>query len=108
MRLLPKSTYFPVVKCYFFVNYLGDDSFLIGGIDFPLPLGTAGAGVRFPISGAVEQGTSPFAYAHGHAFNPSSAFDFTKSDGVRRKPIPSALFNSDIISSKTKKRFHPL
>uniref|UniRef100_A0A914DKU7 Uncharacterized protein n=1 Tax=Acrobeloides nanus TaxID=290746 RepID=A0A914DKU7_9BILA len=86
----------------------GDDSFLIGGIDFPLPVGTAGAGVRFPLSGAVEQGTSPLAYAHGHAFNPSSPFDFTKSDGVRRKPIPSALFNSDIISSKTKKPFHPL
>ncbi|VDM72371.1 unnamed protein product, partial [Strongylus vulgaris] len=32
----------------------GDDSFFIGGIDFPLPIGPLGSGVRFPLSGAVE------------------------------------------------------
>uniref|UniRef100_A0A8R1V683 Uncharacterized protein n=1 Tax=Pristionchus pacificus TaxID=54126 RepID=A0A8R1V683_PRIPA len=53
----------------------GDDTFFIGGIDFPFPLGPDGSGVRFPLSGAVEQGTSPVAYAHGHAFNPVSPFD---------------------------------
>lgn len=34
---------------------VGDDTFFIGGLDFPLPLGENGAGVRFPLSGAVEQ-----------------------------------------------------
>uniref|UniRef100_A0A0N5ACR1 DM13 domain-containing protein n=1 Tax=Syphacia muris TaxID=451379 RepID=A0A0N5ACR1_9BILA len=63
----------------------GDDSFLIGGVDFPIPLGENGAGVRFPLSGAVEQGTSPFAYAHGHAFNPVSPFRFDKLDDLRRR-----------------------
>uniref|UniRef100_A0A1I7XQC4 TPR_REGION domain-containing protein n=1 Tax=Heterorhabditis bacteriophora TaxID=37862 RepID=A0A1I7XQC4_HETBA len=32
----------------------GDDTFFIGGIDFPLPLGENGAGIRFPLSGAIE------------------------------------------------------
>ncbi|KAK5968330.1 hypothetical protein GCK32_007457, partial [Trichostrongylus colubriformis] len=31
-----------------------DDTFFIGGIDFPLPIGPLGSGVRFPLSGAVE------------------------------------------------------
>ncbi|KJH52402.1 hypothetical protein DICVIV_01379 [Dictyocaulus viviparus] len=53
----------------------GDDWFFIGGIDFPLPIGPLGSGVRFPLSGAVEAGTSPYAYAHGNAFNPVSPFD---------------------------------
>lgn len=64
----------------------GDDSFFIGGIDFPLPIGENGAGVRFPLSGAVEQGTSPYAYAHGNAFNPVSPFDFRKIDSDDVKP----------------------
>uniref|UniRef100_A0A914CN72 Uncharacterized protein n=1 Tax=Acrobeloides nanus TaxID=290746 RepID=A0A914CN72_9BILA len=59
----------------------GDDYFFLGGIDFPIPLGAKGAGVRFPLGGAVESGTSPFAYAHAHAINPASPFDFTSIDG---------------------------
>ncbi|KAE9418576.1 hypothetical protein Angca_001854, partial [Angiostrongylus cantonensis] len=53
----------------------GDDWFFIGGIDFPLAIGPLGSGVRFPLSGALEYGTSPYAYAHGDAFNPVSPFD---------------------------------
>ncbi|WKX88688.1 hypothetical protein Q1695_008373 [Nippostrongylus brasiliensis] len=62
----------------------GDDTFFIGGIDLPLPIGPLGSGVRFPLSGAVEAGTSPYAYAHGHAFNPVSPFDLNaiNDDGV--------------------------
>uniref|UniRef100_A0A1I7YLJ8 Plastocyanin-like domain-containing protein n=1 Tax=Steinernema glaseri TaxID=37863 RepID=A0A1I7YLJ8_9BILA len=69
----------------------GDDTFFIGGVDFPLPVGENGAGVRFPLSGALEQGTSPWAYAHAHAFNPSSPFDLSKVDDVRRSPIKKLL-----------------
>ncbi|KHJ80606.1 hypothetical protein OESDEN_19718 [Oesophagostomum dentatum] len=57
----------------------GDDEFYIGGIDFPIPTGEGG-GVRFPLSGAVEYGTSPYAYAHGDAFNPVSPFDLDSLD----------------------------
>ncbi|KAK6040394.1 hypothetical protein COOONC_22101, partial [Cooperia oncophora] len=59
---------------------IGDDTFFIGGIDLPLPVGPLGSGVRFPLSGAVEAGTSPYAYAHGHAFNPVSPFDLNAID----------------------------
>ncbi|VDM58128.1 unnamed protein product [Angiostrongylus costaricensis] len=70
----------------------GDDTFFIGGIDFPISLGTT-SGVRLPFSGAVEAGTSPYAYAHGDAFNPVSPFDLksindddVSQDGKRRRP----------------------
>lgn len=67
----------------------GDDTFFIGGIDFPLPIGENGAGVRFPLSGAVEQGTSPYVYAHGHAFNPVSPFDMkTVEDDTYQTVVP--------------------
>ncbi|VDO95443.1 unnamed protein product [Heligmosomoides polygyrus] len=67
----------------------GDDTFFIGGIDFPLPLGPFGSGVRLPLSGALEAGTSPYAYAHGNAFNPVSPFDLKSldDDGVGNRPI---------------------
>ncbi|VDM68518.1 unnamed protein product [Strongylus vulgaris] len=52
----------------------GDDLFFVGGVDFPVPTGDTG-GVRFPLSGAFEYGTSPYSYAHGSAFNPVSPFD---------------------------------
>jgi hypothetical protein len=45
-----------------------------------LPLGADGSGVRFPLSGAVEQGSSPVAYAHGQAFNPVTPFDLASLD----------------------------
>lgn len=32
------------------------------------------------------QGTSPYAYAHGNAFNPVSPFDFRKIDSDDVKP----------------------
>ena len=83
----------------------GDDSFFIGGLDFPLPIGTNGAGVRVPLSGALEQGTSPYAYAHGNAYNPVSPFDFKSIDNVkttkktvkaekRRAPILPKVYDS--------------
>ncbi|TKR94349.1 hypothetical protein L596_008643 [Steinernema carpocapsae] len=83
----------------------GDDTFFIGGIDFPLPVGENGAGVRFPLSGAVEQGTSPWAYAHGQAFNPASPFDFNKVDDKpgpprsypRRKPSNKNLSSNKLF-----------
>uniref|UniRef100_A0A7E4ZQE8 DM13 domain-containing protein n=1 Tax=Panagrellus redivivus TaxID=6233 RepID=A0A7E4ZQE8_PANRE len=90
----------------------GDDSFFLGGIDFPLPLGTNGAGVRFPLSGAVEQGTSPYAYAHGSAYNPASPFNFETIDNlkktkkaktvaktIRRAPLPKRVAESEEESS---------
>ncbi|KAK6050494.1 hypothetical protein COOONC_12000 [Cooperia oncophora] len=72
----------------------GDDRFFIGGIDFPVPTGDVG-GVRLPLSGAVEYGTSPYAYAHGNAFNPVSPFDLNSIDdesvsqtgSKRRNPV---------------------
>ncbi|TKR94356.1 hypothetical protein L596_008649 [Steinernema carpocapsae] len=64
----------------------GDDWFVIGGIDFPVPVGELGAGVRFPLSGAFEQGSSPYAYAHAHAFNPVSPFDLSKVDDLQNLP----------------------
>lgn len=71
--------------------HLGNDYFALGGIDFPIPVGPKGAGVRVPIAGALEIGSTPYAYAHGHAFNPASPFDFTKIDNVRRKPSKETL-----------------
>lgn len=64
-------------------DFLGDDAFFIGGVDFPIPVGENGAGVRFPLSGAFEYGTSPVAYAHGDAFNPWSPFKFETLDDER-------------------------
>ncbi|CAJ0571398.1 unnamed protein product, partial [Mesorhabditis spiculigera] len=64
----------------------GDDTFFIGGLDLPLPIGEMGQGVRFPLSGAVEQGTSPYAYAHGQAYNPVSMWDMEKMEDDT-KPI---------------------
>ncbi|CAJ0570759.1 unnamed protein product, partial [Mesorhabditis spiculigera] len=63
-----------------------DDTFFIGGLDLPLPIGEMGQGVRFPLSGAVEQGTSPYAYAHGQAYNPVSMWDMEKMEDDT-KPI---------------------
>uniref|UniRef100_A0A0N4ZEL5 DUF3421 domain-containing protein n=1 Tax=Parastrongyloides trichosuri TaxID=131310 RepID=A0A0N4ZEL5_PARTI len=63
----------------------GDDIFFIGGIDFPLSIGAHGSGVRFPLSGVFEYGTSPVAYMHGNGYNPASPFDFTKIDNVVKK-----------------------
>uniref|UniRef100_A0A0K0FZP3 Uncharacterized protein n=1 Tax=Strongyloides venezuelensis TaxID=75913 RepID=A0A0K0FZP3_STRVS len=76
----------------------GDDTFFIGGIDFPVPIGPFGQGVRFPLSGVVEYGTSPVSYMHGNAYNPSSPFDFTKIDNVRRSP--SKYTNDKLDSTK--------
>ncbi|KIH55022.1 hypothetical protein ANCDUO_14830 [Ancylostoma duodenale] len=87
----------------------GDDSFFIGGIDFPLPIGPFGSGVRFPLSGAVEAGTSPYAYAHGHAFNPVSPFDLQAINDEdvtqvgNRQPIrrsPAKNFDRNAFYSK--------
>ena len=75
----------PPVLCLHFCTHSGDDTFIIGGVDFPVPTGENGAGVRFPFAGAFEQGTSPVAYAHGHAFNPAAPFHFETLDDMRRK-----------------------
>uniref|UniRef100_A0AC34GWT4 Uncharacterized protein n=1 Tax=Panagrolaimus sp. ES5 TaxID=591445 RepID=A0AC34GWT4_9BILA len=75
----------------------GDDTFMIGGLDFPLPVGTNGAGVRVPFSGALEQGTSPYAYAHGNAYNPVSPFDFNKLDNVKTS-------KKVVVTNKEKRR----
>uniref|UniRef100_A0A0K0E3D9 Peptidase A1 domain-containing protein n=1 Tax=Strongyloides stercoralis TaxID=6248 RepID=A0A0K0E3D9_STRER len=64
----------------------GDDIFFIGGLDFPVSIGPLGQGVRFPLSGVVEYGTTPVSYMHANAYNPVSPFDFTKIDNIRRKP----------------------
>lgn len=85
----------------------GDDSFFIGGLDFPLPIGKEGAGVRFPLSGAVEQGTSPFAYVHGHAFNPATPFDWKTIDNDRplfpiRRKQAAKLRESNQVDGKAK------
>lgn len=79
----------------------GDDTFFLGGMDFPLPVGTNGAGVRFPLSGAIEQGTSPYAYVHAHAYNPASPFEFGDIDNIRasktqkrRSPLPKRIIDS--------------
>ncbi|VDL86042.1 unnamed protein product [Nippostrongylus brasiliensis] len=70
------------------INVPGDDSFFIGGIDFPIPTGDVG-GVRLPFSGAFEYGTSPYAYAHGNAFNPVSPFDMKSIDDEQSTPLAS-------------------
>ncbi|ETN86197.1 hypothetical protein RB195_007541 [Necator americanus] len=80
----------------------GDDSFFIGGIDFPLPIGPFGSGVRFPLSGAVEAGTSPYAYAHGHAFNPVSPFDL---QAINDDDVTQVGNRQPIRRSPTKKNF---
>ncbi|KAE9552836.1 hypothetical protein FO519_003949 [Halicephalobus sp. NKZ332] len=80
----------------------GDDVFFLGGLDFPLPVGTNGAGVRVPFSGAFESGTSPYAYAHAHAYNPVSPFKWSEIDNVppvksqkRRSPLPKRKSDSE-------------
>ncbi|KAH7726279.1 hypothetical protein AAVH_06080 [Aphelenchoides avenae] len=85
----------------------GDDSFFIGGLDFPLPIGKEGAGVRFPLSGAVEQGTSPFAYVHGHAFNPATPFEWKTIDNDRplfpiRRKEATKLRKANQVDAKSK------
>uniref|UniRef100_A0A0N4ZEL6 Uncharacterized protein n=1 Tax=Parastrongyloides trichosuri TaxID=131310 RepID=A0A0N4ZEL6_PARTI len=87
----------------------GDDTFFIGGIDFPLPVGPRGEGVRFPLSGAFEQGTSPFAYVHAHAYNPSTPFDFTKIDNVRKSPRKKGLNENETskeVDENEKDKYH--
>ncbi|VDK62286.1 unnamed protein product, partial [Cylicostephanus goldi] len=83
----------------------GDDFFFVGGIDFPVPSGNAGGGVRFPLSGAFEYGTSPYSYAHGSAFNPVSPFDLKS---LEDDELPE--FNPKKVASKkmkiNKKEFH--
>ncbi|KAK5966976.1 hypothetical protein GCK32_022499 [Trichostrongylus colubriformis] len=48
----------------------GDDYLFDGGLDFPIPLGPSGVGVRFPLSGAVNVGTDPLLITYGHGMGP--------------------------------------
>ncbi|GMR53394.1 hypothetical protein PMAYCL1PPCAC_23589 [Pristionchus mayeri] len=59
----------------------GDDYLFDAGFDFPIPLGPAGVGVRFPISGAVNVGTDPLLITYGHGMGPVEPPGFRKKDG---------------------------
>ncbi|KAJ1369552.1 hypothetical protein KIN20_031038 [Parelaphostrongylus tenuis] len=84
----------------------GDDLFFIGGIDFPLPIGPLGSGVRFPLSGAFEFGTSPYAYAHGDAFNPTSPFDLKTIDDEDISQVGKKLVRRNPTRDVNKKTSH--
>ncbi len=48
----------------------GDDFVLDGLLDFPIPLWAPGGGIRFPLDGALQVGTSPIVVNYGHALSP--------------------------------------
>ncbi|WKX88684.1 hypothetical protein Q1695_008371 [Nippostrongylus brasiliensis] len=62
----------------------GDDYLFDGGLDFPIPLGPSGVGVRFPLSGAVNVGTDPLLITYGHGLGPVEPPGF-RSKGKRRR-----------------------
>ncbi|KAJ1374527.1 hypothetical protein KIN20_037231 [Parelaphostrongylus tenuis] len=66
----------------------GDDYLFDGGLDFPIPLGPSGVGVRFPLNGAVNVGTDPLLITYGHGLGPVEPPGFkSKSKKTSWQPV---------------------
>lgn len=61
-----------------------------GGLDFPVPTGPMGQGVRFPLSGGMFAGRQPIGFNYGQHINPIVPFKNYKPDKNNPKqPIGS-------------------